>query len=287
MLALWNRLIQGKFWNPATLPGALAYLVFFLFLAIILAWLIRRVGRQALRHDIHGLLDRTAVYFLIQFGQVSVFVVAFILYAHIVPSLRSLGTALLAGVSVSAIVIGLAAQNTLGNFVAGISLLMYRPFQIGDRLQIVAPSGMETGTVAKIMLAYTTLETFDNRRIVVPNSMIANQVTVNLTQFDPKIMAIIPFEIGYSSDIDAARAILVESAKSHPLGLEVDSCPVVQLGSSSVSLSLRAWCANPNDAKQVEFDLYERVKARFDQAQIEIPYTYSNVILKQENKNAQ
>ena len=280
-LTLWNRLIQGTFWNPATLMGAIAYLALFLFLAGVSAWLIRRTGQQALRHDARGLLDRTAAYFLIQFGQLLVFVVAFILYAHLVPALRSLGTALLTGVSVSAVIIGLAAQSTLGNFIAGISLLVYRPFRVGDRLQINAPTGLETGTVASVMLAYTLLETFDNRRIVVPNSVIANQVTVNLTQVDPRIMAIVPIEIGYSADIEQARKIVLELAHAHPLVQEVVSCPVVQLNSSSVSLSLRAWCANSGDAVQVKYDLFEQVKARFDQEQIEIPFAYTNVIVRQ------
>ncbi len=279
MVALGNRLIQGAFWDPSTLFGAIAYLLVFLFVASAIAWGIHRAGQQALRRDRLGILDRTAAYFFIQFSEVFVFVVAIILYAHIVPQLRSLGTALLTGVSVSAVIIGLAAQNTLGNFISGISLLVYRPFRVGDRLQVNGPSGLETGIVENVMLAYTTLTTYDNRRIVVPNSMMANQIMVNLTGDDPKVMAIVPIGIAYTSDIEKARSTIIELARSHLLVLEVVSCPVVELGASSVLLSLRAWCANPGDAKIVEYDLYEQVKKRFDEKGIEIPYPYSNVIL--------
>src|SRR5690625_6156333 len=103
-------------------------------------------------------------------------------FAHAVPQLRSLGTALLAGVSIASVVIGLAAQSTLSNFIAGISLLLYRPFRVQDRIQVNAPTGVETGVVEAVTLGYTVLRTLDRRRVVVPNALIANQVTVNLTQ---------------------------------------------------------------------------------------------------------
>ncbi len=73
------------------------------------------------------------------------------------PSLRSLETALLTGASVASIVVGLAAQNTLGSLIAGVSLLLYRPFEVGDRAQIAAPTGVETGVVERLTLGYTIL----------------------------------------------------------------------------------------------------------------------------------
>ena len=84
-------------------------------------------------------------------------------------------------------VLGLAAQNTLGNLIAGISLLLYRPFNLGDRLQVMAPTGLETGIVESLTLGYTLLKTDDNRRVVVPNSLMASQTAINLTANDPRI----------------------------------------------------------------------------------------------------
>jgi small conductance mechanosensitive channel len=124
-------------------------------------------------------VDRTTINFLAQIG---VWLFAFISYAHLVPALASLGTAWLAGVSVISVIMGLAAQNTLGNLIAGISLILYRPFKVGDRLQITAPTGLETGTVESLNLGYTVLKTDDNRRVVVPNSAMASQTTINLTR---------------------------------------------------------------------------------------------------------
>jgi small conductance mechanosensitive channel len=99
----------------------------------------------------------------------------------LVPALAGLGTAWLASVGIISVIIGLAAQNTLGNLIAGISLLLYRPFNVGDRLQVTAPTGLETGLVESLNLGYTLLKTDDNRRVVVPNSLMASQTNINLT----------------------------------------------------------------------------------------------------------
>lgn len=279
-MSFLSNLFQGQLWNPATFSGAVAYLIVFLLIALLLTRFLQKVIEQTLKHDSHGRVDRTAASFLMPLSRIAIFAVAFMLYAHIIPPLQHLGTALLTGVSISAVVIGLAAQNTLGNFVSGLSLLLYRPFSVGDRLEVNAPQGTETGTVESITLGYTILQTFDNRRVVIPNSLMSNQVTINLTRLTPRVMAMVPIGISYEADIDRTRQILLELAQNHSLVQEVVNCPIVQLGNSSVNLSLRAWCENPLDAKQVEYDLYEQAKKRFDTEGIEIPYPYSNVIVK-------
>ncbi|HZR47269.1 MAG TPA: mechanosensitive ion channel family protein [Candidatus Manganitrophaceae bacterium] len=270
--------------SPATLFGALFYAVLFLTMAWATARALRLTTERALKltRNNRELIDRTAATFLIQLAQIGIYLVAFTLYAHLIPELRSIGTAFLTGVSIASVVIGLAAQNTLGNLIAGISLVLYRPFQIGDRIQITGPTGLETGEVENLTLGYTVLKTFDNRRIVVPNSTMASQVMVNLTSVDPRVMAVVPIGIGYTADIDKARSLLLELARSHPLVQEVVGCPVTELGNSSITLSLRAWCAHAGDAKQVEFDLYERAKRCYEKEGIEIPFPYTNIILKKE-----
>jgi len=90
----------------------------------------------------------------------------------------------LTGVSVVSVVLGLAAQNTLGNLVSGVALLLYRPFRVGDTIEVTAPKGHETGVVDSISLGFTILVTSDHRRVMVPNSAIMNQTTVNLTYAD-------------------------------------------------------------------------------------------------------
>jgi small conductance mechanosensitive channel len=94
-------------------------------------------------------------------------------YAHLIPALNRVATAMLASVSIASVVFGLAAQSTLANLIAGVSLVFYKPFRMGDELQLTAPTGVETGTVEHMSLGHTTLRTIDDRRV---NSTMLNQV---------------------------------------------------------------------------------------------------------------
>ncbi|MCT4334734.1 mechanosensitive ion channel family protein [Paracoccus sp. YLB-12] len=198
-----------------------------------------------------------------------------------IPALDKLATALLASVSVASVVFGLAAQSTLSNFVAGMSLIFYRPFRLGDKLQISAPTGVETGIVEDVSLGYTVLKTFDNRRVIMSNSSISSATMINLSARELRTMAIITISIGYDSDIDKARALILEIASGMSTIEEVVGCPVTNLGASSVDFSLRVWCADSGVAAGVTNDVLEAVKKRFDAAGIEIPYAYQNIVVKE------
>jgi small-conductance mechanosensitive channel len=172
---------NGALIDPKTFLGAILYGLVFLFFA----WLFGRASHLAVQRllakDSHDRVDRTAVKFLAQLVRFCVYIFAFISYAHLVPALSGLGTAWLASAGILSVIIGLAAQNTLGNLIAGISLLLYRPFNVGDHLQVTAPTGLETGLVESINLGYTLLKTDDNRHVVVPNSSMASQTHINLS----------------------------------------------------------------------------------------------------------
>jgi len=162
--------------DPGTLPGALFYGLIFFAAAMFAARLARIFAKRSARH----FSDLTAIRFVSQLLQVLVFLIALILYAQLIPALRAVGTALLAGVSVSAVVIGLAAQNTLSNLIAGFSLLLYRPFHIGDRVGLNTPKGVQTGTVYSLSLGYTVLVNAEKEEIIVPNSVMVSQVIIRL-----------------------------------------------------------------------------------------------------------
>jgi small-conductance mechanosensitive channel len=173
-------------------------------------------------------------------------------------------------VGVASVVLGLAAQNTLGNLVAGISLLLYRPFNLGDRMQVAAPSGLETGVVESLNLGYTVLLTPDNRRVVIPNSLMASQTSIHLALTDERKKCVVPFRFGPDTDVDKARAILVELAKQHPKMLEFIGCPITLLGGASLTLSLQVWCQDPGAAEKFKYDLLESARKRFAKEGIEL-----------------
>ena len=253
--------------------------ILFLLFGLVLTRLLRRAIHALIDHDPNELIDRMTLSFISNLATFIMWIVLALLFCHAVPALNKLTTSLLAGVSIVSVVIGFAAQSTLGNLVSGISLVIYKPFRRGDRLQLTTPTGLETGIVEDLSLGYTVLRTFDNRRIVLSNGTIANQIMINLSSVDLRVMITPTISIGYDSDIDKARAIILELARAHDDVEEVLGCPLVNLGASSVDLSLRAWCADASTAKAVEFDLLEQVKKRFDEAGIEIPYAYQNVVL--------
>jgi small-conductance mechanosensitive channel len=159
---------------PTTVIGAVFYGVVCLCGAVAAARMIRVVATRSERH----LTDVTALRFVVQLLQVCAFVVAFILYTHLIPPLQAFATALLAGVSVVSIVFGLAAQNTLGNLIAGFSLVLYHPFEVGDVVQLTTPKGLTTGTVEALALGYTRLRDAEGAAIIVPNNVMVSSVLV-------------------------------------------------------------------------------------------------------------
>ncbi len=265
--------------DPTHFWGAVGLGMAFLVFGFLLSWIVRRILKTVIDHDPNERIDRMTISFIQHLATFIMWIVLALIFSHVVPSLNKLTTSLLAGVSIVSVVIGFAAQSTLGNLVSGISLVLYKPFRRGDRLQLTTPTGVETGIVEDLSLGYTVLRTFDNRRIVLSNGTIANQIMINLSSVDLRVMMTPTISIGYDSDIDKARAIILELAHAHDDVVEVVGCPVVALGGSSVDLSLRAWCSDAATAKGAEYDLLEQVKKRFDQAGIEIPYAYQNVVL--------
>src|SRR6202042_935922 len=196
-----------SFISPSSLIGALAYFLLFVILAYVLSRLLRSAVHASMTRAGH--LDRTTISFLQQILTALIWVIMLILYAHLIPVLRSLGTALLAGASVASVVIGLAAQSTLGNLVAGVSIIIYRPFRLGDTLQVAAPTGTEIGVVEIISLGYTTLRAPAGHLIVLPNSIAASQVVLNLSSnYAPWPLTIV-IRVSRDADIEAAQKLAV------------------------------------------------------------------------------
>jgi small conductance mechanosensitive channel len=223
--------------QPGTLWGALAYLVVFLVLAMLLSKTLRVAVHTAMTRNGH--LDRTSISFLQQICTALIWVVMVILYAHLIPELRSMGTALLAGASVASVVIGLAAQSTLGNLVAGIAITIYRPFRLGDTLQVATPTGTDIGTVELISLGYTTLRAPAGHLIVLPNASAASQVIINLNStFMPWPIAI-TIRLNRNTDQDAARKLAVGIAREHAGEKSVIGCFLTKMDGASITLELR------------------------------------------------
>jgi small-conductance mechanosensitive channel len=266
---------SDKLWamlfDPATAAGA----AFYGMIAIVAAWLIGRAVKLA----IHRSLDRaeragadpTGIRFLGKLASLIIYLGAFACYAHVIPELQTLGKSMLAGVGIASVVVGLAAQSTLGNLISGVSLVLYRPFKIGDRVQVSAPTGLETGLVVNIDLGYTVVRTADLRLLVIPNSVIASQASINLSSMPPRAPGVpcgVSVYVAAGSDVARARQALLDMAKAHPKITSVGGCYLTRVTSRGVLLTLVATCADGDTAPGAKSDLLENAKKQFDAAGI-------------------
>ncbi len=249
------------FLKPDTLLGALIYLVIFLGVALVLARVLRTVVHAAMTRKGH--IDRTTISFMQQFGTALIWVIVIILYAHLIPVLRSMGTALLAGASIASVVIGLAAQSTLGNLVAGISITIYRPFRLGDTIQVAAPTGTEIGCVEIITLGYTTLRSADGRLIVVPNALAASQVSINLgSTFAPWPISI-AIRVNRDADLEGAQKRALSIATETVGEGAVRGCFLTKVEATAAVLELRVQAPDGASRDEVRAALLSRLAQRF------------------------
>jgi small conductance mechanosensitive channel len=181
---------------------------------------------------------------------------------------------MLAGLGIAGFVLGFALQDTLGNFAAGVMILMYRPFDVGDMIDC---AGGVFGLVSHMSLVSTTILTIDNKTLIVPNSKIWGDVITNVTAQSNRRIDL-EFGIGYSDDIPHAEKILLAILEEHPKVLE-DPEPVVKLhslGDSSVNFVVRPWVAR-DDYWDVHWDITREVKMRFDREGVSIPFPQRDV----------
>jgi small conductance mechanosensitive channel len=183
---------------------------------------------------------------------------------------------LLAGLGIAGFVLGFALQDSLSNFASGLMILIYKPFDVGD---IVEVGDNVYGTVSHMSLVNTTVLTFDNQTLIVPNNSIWQNVIKNVTAQKTRRIDLI-FGIGYSDDIPNAERILAGIIENHEAIL-ADPEPVVrlhELGESSVNFVVRPW-VKTEDYWPVYWDVTREVKMKFDAEGISIPFPQRDVHL--------
>jgi len=179
----------------------------------------------------------------------------------------------LAAIGAAGFIIGFALQGTLSNFAAGIMILLYRPYDIGNFVNVAGVNG----TVSAMTLVSTTLTLPDNQTVVIPNNSIWGDIITNVTGSETRRVDMV-FGIGYDDDITKAQSILEKIVKDHPLVLGSPE-PVIrvnELADSSVNFVCRPW-AKTSDYWTVYWDITQQVKEQFDQNSISIPFPQRDV----------
>jgi MscS family membrane protein len=189
----------------------------------------------------------------------------------------------IAGAGVAGIAVGFAAKDTLSNLIAGVLLIIDRPFEVGDRIEVwSAPAGSSSwGDVIDIGLRATRIRTTDNIVVIIPNNEIMKRDIVNYTILDGQIRVRVNIGIGYAADIEKAKQIITEVARRIEWAAPAPPPKVVvrSFGESSVELQLRVWIMDARRRMDTISFVVDNVKMAFDAAGIEIPYPKRDIFI--------
>jgi len=217
--------------------------------------------------------------------------VAAIIIFRSIPGFKVFGTTLLTGAGVLAAIVGFASQAAFSNIVSGIFLVIFKPFSVGDRVKI---GTLYAGDVEDITLRHTVIKDFENRRVVIPNSVISNETIINSTLTDERVCVFIEFNISFDSNIDTAMKLIQEEAMKHPSCIDGRTAEELQKGEHrvmvrvlaitdfAVQLRAYAWARNATEGFELKCDLHKSVKEQFDKNGVEIPYPHRIVLHKNE-----
>jgi small-conductance mechanosensitive channel len=243
-----------------------------------------RYLQSRLAHKTATKIDDILFDLLIRFSNFIIYTVA------IVIALDLLGinvVPFVAGAGVAGIAIGFAAKDTLSNLIAGVLLIIDRPFEVGDRIEVwSAPAGSATwGDVIDIGLRATKIKTTDNIIIIIPNNEIMVRDIINYTIISENIRVRINIGIAYDADLQKAKNAILQVAQATEWVADDPPPKVVvrNFGESSVDLQLRVWIHDARRRMDTISDITDKVKEAFDAEGIEIPYPKRDIYITQKN----
>ncbi len=195
-----------------------------------------------------------------------------------IPYFNSLGNALFAGAGVIAAIIGFASQKAFSNIIGGLFILIFRPFRIGDIIEVDG----RKGKVEQIKLIHTIIKDYQYQRVIVPNNHISDQMIINSTIIDAHIKRQIIFNLALNANIDDAIHIISTSISNHPLFIDERSpiekennippvtVKVVELSEHGIQLNAYVYVSSYEDAFNLKCDVLKSIKEQFDKVGIEL-----------------
>lgn len=207
-------------------------------------------------------MDETMQLMIRRLVSATIYLIGLMLVILQIPQLHSLATALLAGAGIAGLAIGYAAKDSLSNFTSGIFIAVFQPFRVGDFVDF----RQDYGQVEDLTLRHTVIRTSDNRRIIVPNSIMSTEPIINWSIREPEIVWMVDFDLEKAGDIDRARKIIVDKARSNPMVLKDRPIDVLLISSRYSELTLRLEVTIPgrNVAKVISSEIREAVKKEFE-----------------------
>ena len=249
-------------------------------------WFRRRIQKKVKLQE-----DPTSFKFLRYVAVIAIYSVGVLFGLLAFPSLKGVAQTFLGGAGVLAIIAGVASQEALANLVGGIFIISFKPFKVGDIIKITDDM---VGIVNDITLRHTVIRNFENKMIVIPNSIINKEKLVNYDLGEKKCCERIEIGISYDSDIDLAKKIMREECENHRFIIDnrtlqdkndhepIVKTAVMSLGDFAVTIRAWAWSKNFSDSFELRIDVLESIKKRFDREGIEIPFPYRTIVMKKE-----
>ena len=281
---------------PSTGHRSLDYLILTVGV-LIAAYIVNRIFKAILNRMIRKssselMVDPTNYTFLKNALSLIIFIAAAIVILYSIPELKHFGVTLFASAGIIAAIIGFASQAAFSNIISGIFIVVFKPFRVGDIVQ--APE--YSGVIEDITLRHVVIRDWENKRYVIPNSIVSNQIIHNATLYDETMGNFIWFGISYDSDLLKAIDIIREEAEAHPLVID-NRTPeeiqngdpkivirVMKLNDSSVDLRATCWTKDFGDGFEVKTDLNKTINLRFDKEGIEIPFPHRTIVHKEHGK---
>lgn len=220
----------------------------------------------------HKHLDDTLFRFL---GSIARYVILAFVFIAVLNRFGVQTASIVALLGAAGLAVGLALQGAMSNLAAGVMLLIFRPYKVGDFIDAAG----RFGNVTEIDMFTTVLQTFDNQQIIIPNSQIWGEQIINHSHFDVRGVDM-HFGVAYNESIDAARAVIDKVLADHPHVLD-DPAPFVEvetLNDSSVDFLVRPFC-NGEHYFDVLYSVPEQIKKALDENNIEIPFPHRKVIV--------
>jgi small conductance mechanosensitive channel len=274
----------NKYWEQVIFIVSVIIVTFVV--SRILRFLVGRFFRAAARKL---KVDPTRYNFFKNAVDFILFFVALVVIFRSIPALHTLGTTLLTGAGVLAAIVGFASQAAFSNIISGFFLVIFKPFSVGDRVRI---GQLYTGDVEDINLRHTTIKDFENRRVIIPNSVISNETIINSTITDEKTCMFVEVAISLSSNIDQAIKIIQEEAERHRYYIDnrTDTekargehpvmVRVMTFLDSGIHLRASVWAKDPTDGFDLKCDLNKAIKERFDAAGVTMANLHHLLVMK-------
>lgn len=267
---------------------------FFAVMVLIVTFIVSRLFRFLIGRFIRGAarklkVDPTRYNFFKNAVDFILYLIAAIIIFRSIPSLSTFGTTLLTGAGVLAAIVGFASQSAFSNIISGVFLVIFKPFSVGDRVKV---GQLYAGDVEDITLRHTIIKDFENRRVIIPNSVISNETIINSTITDEKVCMFIELAVSLPTDLDKAILVIQDEAMKHPYFIDNRNelelsrkehavmVRVMTFLDGGIQLRASVWARNPADGFDLKCDLNKSIKERFDQEGITMANLHHLVVLK-------